>query len=312
MNRRIAIIIVIVLAAMLLLAVTAAGIVIACSGWGGGGNIGLIRVEGVIASGRGNPSLFSEGYAGSERIVQQLKRFRKDDSTKVLVLRINSPGGSPAASQEIYQEILKVREAGKRVIVSMGDVAASGGYYIACAGDSIYASPGTITGSIGVIIQTPDLHELMDKYGVDINTVKSGAHKDIGSFSRPMTEADRAILQSMIDDTYDQFVTDVSTSRKLPKNDVLKLADGRVFTGRQAASLKLVDRTGTLEDAFDAAARASRIRGDYKVVEYERSSGLVDILLGSGAKTGLPDWLHRNNSLVEMARGLLRADLNLE
>jgi protease-4 len=187
----------------------------------------------------------------------------------------------------------------------MGDVAASGGYYIASAADRIYADPATLTGSIGVIMETTELYELFNKIGVDMVTIKSGKHKDIGSPARPMTPEERQILQSVINDVFDQFVTDVSKGRKLPKAKVLKLADGRIYTGRQAVNLGLVDRTGSLEDALRAAARDAGIKGEFSIVEYERPPSLLDLMVGP-TDTSVPEWLRHRALLGEFARSLLR------
>ena len=308
MNRKSTIILIILIVAVLLpilvAAVVGAALMIARETPVYGNRVALIRVEGVITSGRGSPGFFGEGAAGSERIVDLLEEFRRDRWVKSAVLRIDSPGGSAAGSQEIYQEITRVRGEGKKIIVSMGDVAASGGYYVASAGDMIYADAATLTGSIGVIMETMDLHELLGRYGVSLSAIKSGKHKDMGSFSRPMTPEERRILQSLIDDVFDQFVTDVSAGRKLPRRDVLKLADGRVYTGRQALKLKLVDRIGTLEDALRAAARQAGIKGEFTVTEYERRPRLLEVLLGT-ANTELPGWLARSSKLQELAQRLL-------
>lgn len=276
-----------------------------------GKRVALIRVEGVITGGRGSSGFFGDGGAGSEHIVKLLEKFRKDDSTQSLVLRINSPGGSPAGSQEVYQEIIRTRKDGKHVLVSMGDVAASGGYYIASASDKIYADPATLTGSIGVIMETADIHALLNRVGVNLGAIKSGKYKDIGSPSRPMTPEERKLLQGIIDDTYDQFVTDVSTARKLPKPYVLGLADGRVFTGRQALKLKLVDNIGSLEDTFKAAAADAGIKGSYSVVEYEERRGFFDALFGDSSES-LPSWLRQSAGLREFAQKLLKSDSHLE
>ncbi|MCX6375797.1 MAG: signal peptide peptidase SppA [Armatimonadetes bacterium] len=272
----------------------------------GGDEIAMIRVEGIITSGRGSSGMFGGGTAGAERIVGVLEEFRKDRSVKAAVIRINSPGGSPAGSQEIYREIMRVRRAGKKITVSMGDVGASGAYYIASAADRIFANPATITGSIGVIMETSDIHELLNRVGADLGAIKSGKYKDIGSYSRPMTPDERRILQRLSDDVYDQFVTDVSVGRKMPKEDILKLADGRVFTGRQALQLKLVDRIGSLEDAMRAAAQDAGISGEFRVTEYERERGLFDVLFGP-SEAGASSFIRRTNALSELAERLLRA-----
>jgi protease-4 len=207
----------------------------------------------------------------------------------------------------VYEEIMRVRSEGKKVTVSMGDVAASGGYYIASAADRIYANPATLTGSIGVIMETADFHKLLGNVGVDFNTIKSGKHKDMGSFSRSMTPDERQILQGLINDVYDQFLTDVSKGRKLPKEDVRKLADGRVYTGRQAVKLKLVDKVGSLEDALSAAAKDAGIKGKFGIKKYEQKPGLLDVLTGP-MDTRFQGRIGQSDSLAELAARLLCID----
>lgn len=308
MDRRNIIILIVILAViilpLLIAAIVGAAILIAREKPFLGGDVALIRIEGVITAGRGSMSPFADASAGSETIVDALEEFRKDKSVKSAVIRINSPGGSAAGSQEIYQEIKRCRKDGKKITVSMGDVAASGGYYIASAADRIIADPATITGSIGVIMQTTDMSELLRKIGVNFGTIKSGPHKDMGSISRPLTPEEKALLQSMIDDVYDQFLTDVALGRRIPKAEVRKLADGRIFTGRQALNNKLVDRLGTLEDAFRSAADDAGIKGDYRVKEYQRPLGLLETLLGSQTRV----LFDGNSALGELARRMLRAD----
>lgn len=216
-----------------------------------GAKVGVIEVTGVIAS--------------SKTTNEQIIRFKEDDSIKAVVLRIESPGGGVGPSQEIHEEVKKLA-AVKPVVVSMGAVAASGGYYIAAPAVKILANPGTITGSIGVIMEFTNVKELLDKVGLSNQVVKSGEHKDIGSPIRPMTAADRKILQAMIDDVHLQFMTAVAEGRHLKLNVVQELADGRIYTGRQALEVKLVDRLGNLEDAIDEAAELAGITDKPNVV----------------------------------------------
>jgi protease-4 len=190
----------------------------------------------------------------SQPVVRQLRRWGDDKSIPVILLRVDSPGGGVAASQEIYSELLRVKEKGKKVVVSMGSVAASGGLYVAMAADTIVANPGTLTGSIGVIFQFPTLEKLLDKIGVRYATIKSGPYKDVGNIARTMTPADSAHLQAVIDDTYDQFIDAVAKGRGMAPESVKVFADGRIFTGRQALNLHLVDALGDYEDALDIAA----------------------------------------------------------
>ncbi|PKM82292.1 MAG: signal peptide peptidase SppA, partial [Firmicutes bacterium HGW-Firmicutes-13] len=190
------------------------------------------------------------------------------------------PGGSAAASQEINSEIKKLREEGKVVVVSMADVAASGGYYIAAAADKILANPGTTTGSIGVIMQVTNLEELYEKIGMEIETIKSGEQKDIGNPARPMTEEERSILQSISNDIYDQFVDAVAEGRNLSRERVLELADGRIFTGRQAFELDLIDELGDLYDAVEKAAELAGL--DQIVIKEYGKLSFWDVFLGGG------------------------------
>ncbi len=207
---------------------------------GFGDRIAIVDVKGTISS--------------SETVVDQLRRFGDDESIPAIVLRVDSPGGGVAASQEIYSELLRVKEKGKKVVVSMGSMAASGGLYVSVAADEIVANPGTLTGSIGVILQFPTAEKLFQKIGVQYETVKSGVYKDVGNLSRDMTEQEHAALQTVIDDTYDQFVTAIADGRDLTKDSVRVFADGRIFTGRQAMQLGLVDTLGDLQEALNIAA----------------------------------------------------------
>jgi protease-4 len=217
----------------------------------GGEKIGVIKIEGTIVE--------------SEPTIEKIIKYRKNTGIKAVVLRINSPGGIVAPPQEIYQEIKKTSEE-KPVIVSVESVAASGGYYIACAADMIVANPGTLVGSIGVMIPIENIEELLQKVGWKSTIIKSGKYKDIGSMTRPMTAEEEAILQELIDDTYNQFVDAVAEGRNMKREEVLKLADGRVFTGAQAEKLGLVDKLGNLQDAIDIAAGLVGIEGEPQVV----------------------------------------------
>jgi len=203
---------------------------------------------------------------GSRSIVSQLKAYGEDESIPAIVLRIDSPGGVASAAQEIYAQIIEVRQQGKKVVASVGGLAASGGYYVACAADSIVANPASVTGSIGVQMQFPITEQLFKKIGVDFQVVKSGPHKDIGSPHRPMTKEEKKLLQEVIDDTYTQFVDMIVETRKLPREKVLTLADGRIFSGRQALELGLVDHMGSYEEAIAMAARMGGIKGKPKVI----------------------------------------------
>ena len=215
---------------------------------GTGEKIALVELKGVITT--------------SEDIVRQLKKYRDQSSVRAILLRIDSPGGGVVASQEMYEEVRKVRESGKPVVVSMGAIAASGGYYVACGASYLVANRGTLTGSIGVISEFLQLQELLGKIGVDFKTIKSGKLKDAGSSSRRMTEEDQRYFQQLIDNVHGQFRHVVQTERELDSLAVVSLADGRVFTGEQAVELGLVDTLGTYEDAVQIAAEIAGIEGE--------------------------------------------------
>jgi len=226
--------------------------------------IALIRIEGVILDSRDT--------------IDELKRYRENPAIKGILLRIDSPGGAVVPSQEIYEEVKKVREDGKKKVVSsMGTLAASGGYYIASASDRIVASPGTLTGSIGVIMELANVEGLMKKIGVESVVIKSGAHKDLVSPFRKMREEDRKILQNVLDDVYEQFIEAVSEGRKMPIQKVRSLADGQIFTGRQAKENGLVDELGGLQDAIRITASMVGIKGEPKVVETKKRFSIFDL-----------------------------------
>ncbi len=201
--------------------------------------------------------------------IEQIKKFREDDSVGVILVRIDSPGGAVSPSQDIYAELMKARDQAKkkkRVVASIGSLGASGGYYIAAAANRIYASPGSLVGSIGVILELTRFEELFRKIGLESEVVKSGPYKDIGSPLRKMTADERKLLQGVIDDTQRQFIQAVAQGRRLPEEKVIPLADGRIFTGAQAKELGLVDELGTYEDALAGAARLAGIEGKPEVV----------------------------------------------
>jgi protease-4 len=199
--------------------------------------IGLVEVSDVIYS--------------SEDYVKQLRDLREDDGIAGVILRIDSPGGAVAPSQEVFEEVMKFREINKPLVVSMGNLAASGGYYIASPAFKIFANPGTITGSIGAIMSFPHYYKLLSKIGVDMEIIKAGELKDVGSPHRAMTPKERSYLQAMIHDVHLQFIEDVSRARSMDIDSLIPLADGRIFTGRQAMAVGLVDTLGGYEDALD-------------------------------------------------------------
>ncbi len=224
-----------------------------------------------------------ETILSSDDVVRQIKKYRESSGVKAIVLRIESPGGGVAASQEIFEEVKKARDGGKPVVASMGSVAASGGYYIACGADRIIANPGTLTGSIGVIFQFVHISELLQKIGVDATTYKTGKFKDSGSPFRKPTSDESRYFDQLLADVYDQFVDVVARERKLDRKHVLKYADGRVFTGRQGYELGFVDTLGTYEDAIALAADLAGITGKPKIVKERKKESLLDRLLGVAA-----------------------------
>jgi len=229
--------------------------------------VAVINIEGVIMD--------------AEDVVDQLKKYSDDSSVKAIVLRINSPGGAVVPAQEIYREVRKLRDkSGQVVVTSMGSVAASGGYYIASASDRIMANPGTLTGSIGVIMEFATAQELMNKLGIKGEVLKSGEKKDVGNFMREMTPEERAYLQGVIDDVHEQFVEAVARGRKMKVEDVRPLADGGVYTGRQAKEVGLVDEIGDFEDAVKLAGKMGNIQGKPKVVTKEKKYTIFDLLTG--------------------------------
>ncbi|HEX5646403.1 MAG TPA: signal peptide peptidase SppA [Nitrospira sp.] len=230
-----------------------------------GDRIALVRVEGVIMD--------------SQQTITDLRRFGQNPAVKAIVLRIDSPGGGVVPSQEIYDEVKRVRaKHNKTVIASMGSVAASGGYYIAAATERIVANPGTLTGSIGVIMETANVEGLLQKIGVEGVVIKSGKYKDVGSPLRKMSEEERGLLQSVMDDVHKQFIEAVAEGRELELPAAQALADGRIFTGRQAKEAKLVDELGDLEDAIQLAADTAGIEGEPKVVEPKRRFSIRELL----------------------------------
>jgi len=220
----------------------------------GGEKVGIVELKGVITE--------------SRETLQLLKRFREDEAIRAIVLRIDSPGGVIGPAQEIYREVRKTVEK-KAVVASMGAIAASGGYYVASAADGIMANPGTITGSIGVIITYTNFRELLDRIGLQPVVIKSGPYKDAGSPTRSMSAAEKDLLQHFVDQTHRQFVRAIAEGRGMPLKDVEKIADGRIFTGEEAQTLGFVDRMGNLEDAVQWAGRLAGITGPISTV-YKR------------------------------------------
>ncbi len=229
-----------------------------------GDRIGIVEIKGVIIQ--------------SSEIIEQIHQYAEDDGVKAIVLRIDSPGGGVGPSQEIHREILKIKSK-KKVVTSMGSVAASGGYYIACASDLIVANPGTITGSIGVLMEFTNIEELFKKIGIKGIVLKSGEHKDIGSPLREMGPEEKKIIQGVIDDVHQQFVQAVAEGRKMNRAKVMEIADGRIVTGEQAKQMGLVDQLGNLQDAIDGVSKIVGIRGKPSVLYPKKRFSLWELLI---------------------------------
>ena len=215
------------------------------------GNIGIVEINGMILS--------------SKKTIKNIKTFRDDDAIKAIILRIDSPGGGIGPAQEIYREIMKTRKE-KKIITSMGSVAASGGYYIASATSGIVANPGTITGSIGVLMEYANIMEIAKKIGISPVVIKSGKYKDMGSPLRELKDSEKKLFQELVDELHLQFVNDVAKARDINTQTMTKLADGRVYTGQKALSLKLIDRLGNLDDAVRWAGEMANIKGELNPV----------------------------------------------
>ena len=229
------------------------------------GEIAIVSVEGVLMD--------------SHDIVSQLKDYRHNPKIRGIVLRIDTPGGAVAPAQEIYSEIMRLRAEKKIVYVSMGTVAASGGYYIACAADYVLANPGTLTGSISAVMAFNNIEELSNKVGIKPAVIKSGKFKDVGSPMRAMKREERELLQSVVDDVHKQFVNTVAKGRKLSVSEVNKIADGRIMTGQQALNLKLVDEMGGLEKTINLLAKKIGVQGRPQVIEAKDKTPFFDWLL---------------------------------
>ncbi|MGD0883332.1 MAG: signal peptide peptidase SppA [Thermodesulfovibrionales bacterium] len=230
-----------------------------------GEKVAIVRIEGPIVD--------------SKTAIEEIRDHAKNQSIRAIVLRVDSPGGAVAPSQEIYEEVRKA-VLKKKVVVSMGSLAASGGYYISAPASRILANPGTLTGSIGVIMEIPNIEGLMGKIGVKTEVIKSGRHKDIASMFRGIGKEERVILQDVLDDVHEQFIKAVAEGRKMSQEDVTRLADGRIFTGRQAVAVGLVDELGNLEDAVRVAAKLAGIKGEPDIVDKKEKTSVIDFLRG--------------------------------
>jgi protease-4 len=255
-----------------------------------GEKIAIVEIRGVIAQSSG--------------IIDEIHQYLEDDGVKAIILRIDSPGGGVGPSQEIHREVLKVKEK-KKIVTSMGSVAASGGYYIACASDLIVANPGTITGSIGVLMEFTNIEELFKKIGIKGVVLKSGELKDIGSPFREMTPEERRIIQEVIDNVHQQFIKAVAEGRKLDRSKVTQIADGRILTGEQAKQLGLVDRIGNLDDAIDAAAKLVGIEGKPDIVYPRKKFSIWELLIRETVSTVL-EMLQEKGFELNYRLGLLQ------
>ena len=227
--------------------------------------IGIVDITGVIQS--------------SQNIIKQIKSFRNDKHIRGIILRIDSPGGAVGPSQEIYDEVLKTRKSGKIIYASMGTLAASGGYYIASAADQIFANPGTLTGSIGVIMAFSNAQGLLEKIGLKPEIIKAGKYKDIGSPTRSMNQIEKSLLQDVVTDVHQQFIEAIANGRGMSIAEITKIADGRIFTGRQAYSLKLVDQLGGLQATIGQLTAKAGIIGAPNVIREKPNTGLLDWVL---------------------------------
>ncbi|MFE4897421.1 signal peptide peptidase SppA [Peribacillus butanolivorans] len=254
--------------------------------------IAVFDVEGTIQD-TGEASLLSSATYNHRAFMDKLKMAEENDDIKGIILRVNSPGGGVVESAEIYDKILDIKKVKKPVYVSMGSMAASGGYYISAPADKIYASPETMTGSLGVIMHGYNYEKLAKKYGVEFETIKSGPHKDIMSPSREMTDEEREILQNMIDNSYDQFVKIIADGRGMTEKEVRKIADGRIYDGRQAKENHLIDDFGHLDDVI-AAMKTDIGKKDAQVIRYTDEAGFGSLfsmgaqkMLGNDVETAV-------------------------
>jgi len=242
-----------------------------------GDNVGVIEIKGIITD--------------PKPVLTHLRRLRRNEHTKAIILRIDSPGGGVGPAQEIYKEVKRTTRS-KKVAASMGAIAASGGYYVAAAADHIMANPGTITGSIGVIMEFANLENLLGKLGVSAYVLKSGEYKDVGSPLRGMTAEEKQLLQGFIDNVHEQFILAIAEGRKLPKDKVRAIADGRILSGEQAKKLGLLDSLGNFEDAIKLAGKLGGMKGEPSVGYAEKKKfSLLEYLLGSRVMTEALDWV---------------------
>ncbi len=260
----------------------------------------LITLDGAITE-SSSGGLFSDGFVFDD-LMSQLQQALEDVTVRAVVLRVNSPGGEVVASDEIYRKIKEIRENGKPVVVSMGAMAASGGYYIAVAGDKIYANPNTLTGSIGVIFSLPNYQKLADLIGYKETVIQSGKMKDMGNPLREMRPEEIDVFQTLVDETYQRFVDLIVEERGLPREEVLTIADGRIYSGQQAKDLGLVDELGTLEDAIEAAKELAGLE-EAQVIRYIYPPlGLFDITGSLFGKSNPPSPLSGLEELLPFSQ----------
>jgi protease IV len=242
-------------------------------------DVALIDVYGSISDSASSSPFGGSDGANANTLLEGIRKARQDN-VKAILLRINSPGGTAAASQSVYTELMRVRQETKiKIIASLGDLTASGGYYIASAANHIVANPSTLTGSIGVIMHTQNLSPLLEKVGVQSGTIQSGRFKDILSPYRSTTEDERKILQGIVSESYEQFLAAIVAGRNISLAELRPLADGRIFTGSQAKTLKLVDSLGNYRDAIQKTAEVIHVKGEPKIRNYTHK-GLSGSLLG--------------------------------
>ncbi|MEG6522828.1 signal peptide peptidase SppA [Desulfotomaculum sp. 1211_IL3151] len=244
-----------------------------------GEKIAIVHIEGTIMSsspgGFGNPAV-----AAADQITRQLKEARENPDIKAVILKMNTGGGTVVGSDEIGREVERVRQSGKKVVVAMGEMAASGGYWISCKADKIVANPGTFTGSIGVIMQLTEMKDLFNKLGIEVKNIKTGAYKDMGSSNKELSPEEQEIFQSLVNDSYEDFVKVVAEGRKMDPVQVRKLADGRIYTGKQAKQLGLVDALGDFDTAVQITAELAGIKGEPELIDMTGEQLLWQQILG--------------------------------
>ncbi|MCU0848788.1 MAG: signal peptide peptidase SppA [Spirochaetes bacterium] len=261
-----------------------------------GPGIGVVRIEGPIEL---SNQMGAVGLtANADAVVARLNDLERNGSVKAIVVRINSPGGTPAATQEIYQKIWKLRKKNIPIVASLGEIAASGGYYIASACNVIVSNHSTMTGSIGVIAHTPNLKRLFEKVGIDMTVIKTGRYKDMLAYYKDLTADERAIMQNMIDSTYNRFLKDVALGRNMDQTEIRPIADGRIFDGETALQLKLVDAVGTFEDAVDRARAMAKLSETSPVYD-EMKSPFQQLFMGFES-------MMRGGNVIERSMGSIQ------